>query len=67
MQSGLYFGYVSLVDGILERLLAEIPGVRRVVATGGQAKLIGSGSRHIQEVNEDLTLLGLKLVYDLNR
>lgn len=67
MQSGLYFGYVGLVDGILERLHAEIAGIQRVVATGGQAGLIAGGSRFVQEVNENLTLVGLRMIHDLNR
>ena len=67
MQSGIYYGYVELVDGILDRLLAEIPGLRRIVATGGQADLIASGSRHLQTVDPGLTLAGLKLIYDRNR
>lgn len=67
MQSGLYFGYVGLVDGILRRLLTEIPEMRRVVATGGHANLIAKESEFIQEVNDDLTLWGLKLIYDINR
>ena len=67
MQSGLFFGYVGLVDGILERLVAEIPDVKRVVATGGQADLIAGGSSYIQEVNQSLTLLGLKMIHELNR
>jgi type III pantothenate kinase len=67
MQAGIYYGYVGLVDGILERLLAEIPGVKMVVATGGQADLIASGSKHIREIDPQLTLLGLKLIYERNR
>jgi type III pantothenate kinase len=67
MQSGLYFGYVSLVDGLLERLLEEMPDVKRIVATGGQAELIAGGSSFIQEVNTNLTLEGLKLIYERNR
>lgn len=67
MQSGLYFGYVGLVDGILARLSSELEGVKRVVATGGQAELIASGSSYIQEINQGLTLLGLKLIHELNR
>jgi type III pantothenate kinase len=55
------------VDGILERLLAEIPGVKGIVATGGQAPLIASGSKYIREVDPDLTLTGLKLIYERNR
>ena len=67
MQAGIYYGYIGLVDGILERLLAEIPGVKTVVATGGQADLIAAGSKHIREVDQMLTLVGLKLIYDRNR
>ena len=67
MQAGIYYGYIGLVDGILERLLGEIPGVRTVVATGGQADLIAGGSKHIREVDPLLTLVGLKLIYDRNR
>ncbi|HLF56842.1 MAG TPA: type III pantothenate kinase [Thermoanaerobaculia bacterium] len=67
MQAGIYFGYVGLVDGILERLLAELPGLSEIVATGGQAELIASGSRHIRKVEPLLTLLGLRRIYELNR
>jgi type III pantothenate kinase len=67
MQSGLYFGYVSLVDGILERLAAELPGLTTVVATGGLAELIAEGSTRIDRVEPMLTLYGLKLIYERNR
>jgi type III pantothenate kinase len=67
MQAGIYYGYIGLVDGILERLLAEIPDVKGIVATGGQAPLIASGSKYIREVDPDLTLTGLKLIYERNR
>src|SRR5437764_167785 len=67
MQAGIYYGYIGLVDGILERLIAEIPNVKGIVATGGQAPLIASGSKHIREVDPDLTLTGLKLIYERNR
>ncbi len=67
IQAGIYYGYIGLVDGILERLLAEIPGVRMVVATGGQADLIAGGSKHIRDVDPLLTLRGLKLIYERNR
>ena len=67
MQAGIYYGYIGRVDGILERLLAEFSGVKTVVATGGQADLIASGSRYIREVAPMLTLVGLKLIYDRNR
>jgi type III pantothenate kinase len=67
MQSGIYYGYVGLVDGILERLLAELPDLQSVVATGGQAELIAGGSRHIREVAPLLTLHGLQLIHERNR
>ena len=67
MQSGFYYGYIGLVDGILERLLAEVPEVKNVVATGGQASMIAGGSRYIREVNDLITLIGLKLIHERNR
>jgi type III pantothenate kinase len=67
MQSGLYFGYLGLVDGILARIQAEVPGLKHIVATGGIAPLLAGDSEYIQEVDENLTLKGLKIVYDRNR
>jgi len=67
MQSGIYYGYIGLVDGILERLVAEIPGLATVVATGGQARMIANGSRFITKVDPLITLAGLKLIYERNR
>lgn len=67
MQSGIYYGYIGLVDGILRRLLAELPEARHVVATGGQASMIASGSELIDTVDDLITLKGLKLIYERNR
>jgi type III pantothenate kinase len=67
MQSGLYFGYLGLVDGILARMKKEVSGVKKVIATGGLATLLAEDSEHIEEVVEDLTLEGLKIIYDRNR
>ena len=67
MQSGIFYGYVGLVDGILERLLAEMPDTKMVVATGGQAEMVAAGSRFIQRVDPMLTLVGLRLIYERNR
>jgi type III pantothenate kinase len=67
MQAGLYYGYIGLVDGILRRMLAELGGQPRVVATGGLAKLIGRGSEFIEEIDENLTLEGLRLIYERNK
>ena len=66
MQSGLYYGYVGLVDGVLRKMLSELEGKPRVIATGGLAPLIATGSELIELVDDTLTLEGLRLVYDRN-
>ncbi len=67
MQSGLYHGYVGLVDGVLRKMLAELGGSPRVIATGGLAPLIATGSELIELVDDTLTLEGLRLVYERTR
>ncbi len=63
MQSGIVFGYVGLVDGLVRRLAAEMEGEVAVIATGGLAGLIEPESETIEEVDEYLTLEGLRLIY----
>src|SRR5208283_2907289 len=68
VQSGLYYGYLGLIDGILERLIAEQGGDKlTVVATGGLAALMGSGSKYIREIDDLLTLEGLRIIYERNQ
>ena len=66
LQSGLYYGYLGLVDGILQRLLEEMGEETTVVATGGLASLIGKGSKYIKHVDDLLTLDGLRLIWERN-
>jgi len=67
LQAGLYYGYIGLIDGILERLMTELGGDVKVVATGGLASLMGSGSKYIREVDDLLTLEGLRIIYERNQ
>jgi type III pantothenate kinase len=67
LQSGLYFGYIGLVDGILERIIAELGAPAKVIATGGLARQIAEDSRFITEIDDMLTLDGLLILFERNR
>jgi len=64
MQSGLYYGYAGLVDGILRRMIEELGGKPRVIATGGLAPLIATASELIETIDDTITLEGLRLIYE---
>ncbi len=67
MQSGLYYGYAGLIDGVLSQMITELGSNPHVIATGGLAPLIVDGSKFIDEVDRTLTLDGLRLIYERNK
>jgi type III pantothenate kinase len=67
MQSGLFYGYASLVDGLIERMLEEMEDSPKIVATGGLASLMKTASKHTRHLDENLTLDGLRIIYEMNK
>jgi type III pantothenate kinase len=67
LQSGLFFGYIGLVEGVLQRLIKEMRQHPKVVATGGLAPVIGPRIKTINRILPELTLEGLRIIWELNR
>lgn len=67
MQSGIVFGYASLVDGMVDKIRAELDVPCAVIATGGLAPVIAKSAKSLERVDDNLTLEGLRLVYERNR
>jgi type III pantothenate kinase len=67
MQSGIIFGYTGLIDGVVTRIQEELGEKAMVVATGGYAGIIAKEAKTVDMVNPNLTLIGIKVIYDMNR
>lgn len=64
MQSGIFYGYASLIDGLIERMLEAMDESPRVIATGGLARLMENASQYIRQIDENLTLDGLRIIHE---
>jgi type III pantothenate kinase len=67
MQSGLFYGYVALVEGIIDRMKRELRADPPVIATGGLARAVASETSKIHVIDENLTLDGLRIIYERNQ
>ena len=64
IQSGLYYGFLGMIDGLVERITAELGPETKAIATGGQGALIAQGSKNVKICDDDLTLEGLRMIWD---
>jgi type III pantothenate kinase len=67
MQAGIMYGYAGLVDGIVNRMKAEVKTNPLVLATGGLARIVAQETKSIDKIEEMLTLDGLRIIYNLNK
>ncbi len=67
MQSGIVFGYVGLIEGLVNRIQSELDEKAKVIAAGGFASIIAQATNIIDIINPDLTLIGLQIIYEMNR
>lgn len=67
IQSGIYWGYIGMVEGLIQRMREEFGLPMTVVATGGLASLLASATKMIDRIDADLTLRGLSLIYERNK
>jgi type III pantothenate kinase len=67
IQSGILFGYVGLIEGIVARMQEELGGQAKVIGTGGYAEIIARETKVIDQVNQNLTLDGLRMIHEMNK
>jgi type III pantothenate kinase len=67
MNSGIVYGYVGLIEGLVARIKKELGDNPRVIATGGYAKLLSAETSTIDTVERDITMVGMRLIYEMNR
>ena len=67
MQSGIIFGYIGLIEGMIKRIKQELRSEAKVVATGGYAYSLAKEIPEIEIINPDLSLIGLHLIYEMNK